>query len=1069
MKNSIKYLVKYPKLVVLSMIAVLFFGYMGVTSLRSSFFPLERPRYIFINTTLPGAAPEEIEESIVLKIEENLKSVTGIERITSTSKENFAEVKVELKTQYNPDDILEEVKNAVSSISSFPVDMEPAVIWKEEILTFAMNFAIIGSNNLLDLKNEAERIERDLMAVDGISKITISGYPSREIEISLNEQVMRSYQLTFQDIAAVVKAENIDLTGGRIKGKDQEYVIRSRNKSNKAKDIQQIVVKALPSGEIITLEDVATVKEQWEDSPSRTFIDGQRSVNLRVNSTRAEDILFISDTLRNYIVAYNEEAHPFELQIIKDGSETLRERIDLLTDNGISGTILVFVILALFLNFRLSFWVALGIPVSFAGMFIIASLFGMTINVLSLFGMIIVVGILVDDGVVISENIFQHYERGKSALRASIDGVLEVLPSVVSSVITTCVSFSIFFFIDGRMGDFFSDIAFVVISTLLFSLIEAGFLLPVHIAESKGLKVERPTIFDRLMEKVETGMNYVLYILRNKLYAPILRAAIRTPFGIGPVGVGLIIPLCFLFVAFSTLKNGIVKTSMFPFIERDNVYLSLELPAGTPTAKTEALIDYMEERVREVDEVFKVSGGTGSGVITKIEKQLGPGTNVASLSVGLVAGDHRSVRNTTITDSIRKAIGEIPEADKLTFGVSSPFGATISISLRSNDLHNLELAKAELRAIMDDMPDLVDVYDSDKKGIPEIEVALNEKAKLLGVTLMEVTSQIRQGFFGYEVQRLQNGKDEEKVWVRYKEEDRTTFQQLENMRIRLGAKGEFPLSELVTFTMTKSPLVISHIDGQREIRVYSDVKSEDVSTDEMISQLKEEVLNPLMVKYPMLSYSFEGQMKTKRKISRSIARVGPAILAIMFIMIVLTFRSFTQSLLVFPLLVPFSLIGVVFGHWIHGHQLSILSMLGIVALTGVLINDSLVFISTFNQKIKRGIPFFPAIFQTGIARFRPIMLTSLTTIAGLTPLIRETSFQAQFLIPMAISIAYGLGAATIQTLMMIPAFLVIRNWLFVYVTWLWTGVKPTHEEVEPAYKERKHEEHLLSEEQHEIA
>ena len=1064
MKSIIQYLVKYPKLVTLSILSILFFFFLCLTNLRSSFFPIERPRYIFITTILPGASPEEIEESIVLKIEENLKSVTGVERITSQSTENSAKIKVELKTQYNPDDILQEVKNAVNSISSFPSGMEPPVIWKEEIMTFAMNFAVTGSNNLLDLKFEAERIERELMAINGISKLTITGFPRREIEISLNEDVMRSYQLTFQEIGTAVKGGNIDLTGGIVKGENQEYIIRSRNKSNKAIDIEQIVIKSLPSGQIIYLKDVATVKEQWEDSPTKSYINGERSVNINVNSSRSEDILFATDTLRKYISFYNENPNPFKLKIIRDGSKTLQERIDLLTDNGITGTILVFVILALFLNFRLSFWVALGIPISFAGMFIIANFFGMTINVLSLFGMIIVVGILVDDGVVISENIFQHYERGKSPLRASIDGVLDVLPSVVSSVITTCVSFSIFFFIDGRMGDFFSDIAFVVISTLLFSLVEAGFLLPVHIAESKGLKDERLTIFDRAMEKVERVMNFVLYILRNKIYAPILRVTIRTPFGIGVLGLGIIVPICFYLISFSMLKYGIVKQSMFPFIERDNVYLVLELPAGTPTSKTEALIDFMEEKVFEVNAEFENASATGEGVITKIEKQLGPQTNVGFLNIGLVAGDQRSVRNTTITDSLRKAIGKIPEADKLTFGVSSPFGMPISISLRSNDLYNLELAKAELRATMGEMPELVDTYDSDKNGAPEIEVALNDKAKLLGVTLLEVTAQIRQGFFGLEVQRLQNGKDEEKVWVRYKKEDRRTFQQLENMRIRLGTKGEFPLKEIVSFKMTKSPLLINHIDGQREIRIYSDVKSEDVSTDDMISRLTNEVLNPLMIKYPMLSYSFEGQMKTKRKISRSIARIWPVIVGIMFIMIVITFRSFTQSLLVFPLLIPFSLIGVVFGHWIHGHQLSILSMLGIVALIGVLINDSLVFINTFNQKIKRGIPFFPAIFQTGIARFRPIMLTSVTTIAGLTPLIMETSFQAQFLIPMAISIAYGLGSATVQTLIMIPAMLVIRNWIFFYLKWLWDGKKPTHEEVEPAYKEFKHEQQLLADE-----
>lgn len=1064
MKNVINYFVKYPKIVTLAILSILVFGYMGMTSMKSSFFPLERPRYIYINTVLPGASPEEIEESIVLKMEEALKSVTGVERITSESKENAALVKVELKTEYDPNDILQDVKNQVNGISSFPVDMEPAIIKVEEIITFAMNFAVTGSNNLLNLKKEAERIERELLKEDGISKIELSGFPNREIEISVNEDVLRSYQLTFEDIGNAVKRENIDLTGGTVKGEDQEYIIRARNKSKKADVIGEIVIKALPSGQIIYLHDVANVREQWEDSPAKTYIDGERSVNIRVNSTRSEDILWTAEYLRNYIAEYNEAGLPYQLKIIRDGSKTLNERIDLLTKNGITGTVLVFIILALFLNFRLSFWVALGIPISFAGMFIIANFFGMTINVLSLFGMIIVVGILVDDGVVIAENIYQHYERGKSALRASIDGILEVLPSVVSAVITTCASFSLFFFIDGRMGDFFSDIAFVVMSTLLFSLIEAGLLLPAHIAESKGLKEERPTVWDRMMEKVETVMNHVLYILRNKIYAPILMATVRTPFGIGPLGLGIIIPICFLYVTIAAFNHSVVSFSFFPMIENDNILLSLELPAGTPVHKTESLIDYMEERAKVVNEKFKEAGLAEDGVVTKIEKKIGPGTNTGMLIIGLVPGDNRSVRNTTITDSLRTAIGSIPEADKLTFGAGSPFGLPISISLRSNDLENLELAKQELRALMSDMSELVDTYDSDKKGAPEIEVVLNNKAKLLGVTLKDVTGQIRQGFFGYEIQRLQNGKDEEKVWVRYKEEDRKTFQQLENMRIRLGAKGEFPLKELVEFKLTRSPMLISHIDGQREIRINSDVKSEDVSTGEMISRLTTEVLDPLMVKYPMCSYSFEGQMKTMRKVTRSINSVGPIILVVVFIMIVLTFRSFTQSMIVMPLLIPFSLIGVVFGHWWHGHQISILSMLGIIALIGVLINDSLVFISSFNQKIKRGIPFFPAVYQTGIARFRPIMLTSVTTIAGLSPLIAETSFQAKFLVPMAISIAYGLGAATVQTLIMIPAMLVIRNWISVQLTWLWTGIKPLPEEVEPAYKEFKHEKKLIAEE-----
>ncbi len=1062
MRGIINYFIKYPKIVSLAILSILLFGAVGMSNMKSSFFPPEKPLYIYVNAILPGASPEEIEESIVLKIEEELKSVTGVERITSTSEENTARINVEINTDFEADIVLQDVKNVVNSISSYPTDMEPPVIYKQEIIKFAMNFAVTGSAKLLDLKEEAERIERELLQSDGISKIDITGFPNREIQISVNEQSLRNYQITFQEIGNAIRNENLDLTGGTIKGDNQEYTIRSRNKSNDPEKISNIVLKALPNGQIIHLRDVADVKRVWEDKPDATYIDGERSVNIKVNATKNEDILTSAEFLRNYIAEYNKKSQLFKLKIIRDGSKTLRERIDLLIDNGWKGTLLVFIFLALFLNFRLSFWVALGIPISFAGMFVIANFFGITINVLSLFGMIIVVGILVDDGVVIAENIYQHYERGKSPLRASLDGILEVLPSVFSAVITTCASFSLFFFIEGTMGDFFSDISFVVISTLLFSLVEAGLLLPAHIAESKGLKEERPTLLDRAMYKVEISMNHVLYFLRNKIYAPVLAATIKTPYGIGPVGVGVIIPFCFLFLTFSACENKIVQGTFFPYMEPDAINISLELPAGTPTHKTQVLIDYMEEKAQEVN--LKFPSKNGNGVMKRIEKRIGPSTNKANLVIGFVPSDDREASNSVITDSLRQAIGKIPDADKLTYGSFSVFGKPIDISIRSNNLKTLEAAKKEVRAAMSNIPDLVDIYDSDKKGGPEIEVQLNEKAKLLGITLKEVTAQIRQGFFGFEVQRLQSGKDEEKVWVRYKEEDRKTFQQLENMRIRLLNKGEFPLKELVRFQITRSPMVISHIDGQREIRISADLRSDEVSSSEMMTKIKDEILVPLTQQYPALSYSFEGQAKTMRKVTGSVTTVGPIIMGIVFIMIVLTFRSFSQSFLVFPLLVPFSAIGVVIGHYIHGHQVSILSMLGIIALIGVLINDSLVFISTFNQKIKRGIPFFPAVFQTGVARFRPIMLTSVTTIAGLAPLIAETSFQAQFLIPMGISIAYGLGAATIQTLIMIPAFLVIRNWIWVHVTWLWEGHKPSKESVEPAYKEYVHEAALLKEE-----
>ena len=552
MKNLIKTFIKYPILGNVILVSIFLFGWVGFRQMKTTFFPLIPSKTILINASYPGASPEEIEEAIVLKIEDNLKGVTGIERATSVSRENSCTITVTVLMDYDVNIVLQDVKDAVNQISTFPAGMERITTYRQEPRNFAINFILAGQADLATLKQEARRAERDLLSMEGISKVSLSGFPAEEIEISVRERDMRAYGLTFDEIRAAVQQGNIKITGGRIKGKTEEFLIRANQKGYRAAELADHVVRATPGGTIIRLKDVADLKDRWSEDPNRVYYNGQPAVQITVQNTNQEDLFQVTGLVKEYIAQYNATHDQIQAYVSRDGGEIIQERIDLMSSNMVFGAILVILFLSLSLNPRMSFWVALGIPVSFAGMAMLAPMYGMTINVMSLLGMILVLGILVDDGIVVAENIYQHYERGERPIDAALKGTLEVMPSVTASVLTTVVIFMTFFFLEGGLGDRSRDMAFVVIAALMVSLVEAAFVLPGHIAHSKAL------CGGKKRSRLEAWVERWMHAARDKVYAPALRYTLKHPW------VTLSVPVALLLITLGALKGGRSENHLLP-------------------------------------------------------------------------------------------------------------------------------------------------------------------------------------------------------------------------------------------------------------------------------------------------------------------------------------------------------------------------------------------------------------------------------------------------------------------------------------------------------------------------
>lgn len=1045
MKNVIEFFTKYKVWTNVVLFSVVGFGLLFFYNMRYSSFPEIPPDVITIQVVYPGASPEEVEEGVILKIEENIDGIEGIERITSTSRENFGTVSVELIKDTDLEKALNDVKNAVDRISSFPVGAEKPIIFEQKFRTRAISVVLYGDADLFNLKYIADQFRDKLLATEAISQVNIEGVPNIEFSIEVSEENLRKYGLTFDEIARVVGATNINISGGKFDTTEEEILIRAYGREYHAKELANLVIRGNRDGSVIYLKDIAKIKERWEDVPDKTYYNNRPAIILNIDKTDQEDILEVASAAKALVNEFNETSTEIEAFIIDDNTISLTERIELLVDNGIIGLTLVIITLGFFLNLRLSFWVAVGIPFSFAGMFIVAALSGITINVISLFGMIIVVGILVDDGIVVAENIYAHYEKGKPALEAAIIGTKEMVGPVFTSILTTVIAFLPFFFLDGFLGKFIWHMALVVIAALLFSLVEAFLILPAHLAHSKGLHAHSED--SKIRKKIEGIINFMTY----KLYAPSLRYAIEHKW------ITVVLPISMVLLTIGLLRGGFIGVTFFPFIDGDNFPINVSLVAGRQEEDTDNILKKMEKATWEVNEDLKEKRKDGKDVVLGIKRDIGSndfgesGSNAGKLTVYLLPGEERNMDSYLIGNMVREKVGFIPEAQNTSFGRTSFFGKPISISILGSNLYSLNKAKDILVKELENYTTLKDVTESNQEGRRELNIKLKPSAYALGLTLRDVAGQVRQGFFGQEVQRIQRGRDEIKVWVRYSDQDRTSVGFLDQMRIKNASGAEYPFSEVAEYKIERGITSINRLDRQRELKVEADLADQNASVPEILNKIQDEVIPIVAAQVGDVRFSFEGQSRSQDKVTASMRKAFPIALVAMFIVIVLVFRSYLQAGLVFSL-IPLAILGAAWGHGILGIKLNTLSIYGLIALTGIVVNDSIVFIDQINRNLKSLMSVKEAVFQAGIARLRPILLTTLTTAAGLGPIILETSRQAQFLIPMAVSVAFGLVFGTFVLLVVLPAGFLVLNKLR-YFAARFNDPNVTYESVEPAVKE----------------
>ncbi len=1048
MKSIIKFFTRYPVWTNVLLFSVLIFGVLMMKQMKYSFFPEIPPNIINIQVVYPGASPEEMEEGVVLKIEEQLDGLEGVERVTSLSRENTATITVEVLKGYETDKVLTDVKNAIDRINSFPVDMEKPIVFEQKMRTRALSIVLYGNADRFNLKYIADDFRDDLIALEEISQVTITGLPKLEISIEVSEADLRRYHIRLDEIAAAVRKANVNISGGKFDTPDEEILIRAYGRRYYPQELRGIVIRGKSGGDIVKLGDLATIRERWEDSPEKTYFNSKPAVILNVDKTITEDIIAVEQQARKVIEKFNAKETGVKAEILDNRTIPLKQRISLLLNNGMIGLLLVVLSLTFFMNLRLSLWVSLGIPFAFAGMFIVISWVGITINVISLFGMIIVVGILVDDAIVVGENIYSHYESGKSAFRSAIDGTIEVLPAVSTSILTTIIAFMPFFFLDGFFGKFIWQMALVVIASLIFSLVESMLILPAHLAHSKGLhphKEDKP-----IRKRIEKFISW----LTNDFYAPLLDWSMKNKW------ITVSIPLAFTLAVVGLVKGGIIRSTFFPFIDGDTLPVNISFNPGTQEYVTDSTLANIERLAAEVNREYRAKREDGKDLFLSAKREIGKndfgeiGAHAGKVTFQLLDGEERNLDSYILANSLREKIGEIEDINKLSVGRTNMFGKPVSISLLGTDIATLKYAKELFKDKLREMPELKDVTDSDVEGLRELNIKLKPRALALGFSLADIAGKIRDGFFGREVQRLQRGRDEIRVWVRYKDSDRTSIDALRKMRILTPTGQSYPLGELAEFHIDRGIITISHLNRQREIKIEADLVDQEDDLPEILSYIKTNIEPEILAYAPGVRTSYEGQSRFQKKIKNSALKSVPIALIGIVVIMILVFRSYLQSVLVFSL-IPFGILGAYVGHGLHGIPVNILSVYGLIALAGIVVNDSIVFIDQINRNLKRGLSVHEAVHKAGVSRLRPILLTTFTTVLGLAPLILETSKQAQFLIPMAVSVAYGLLIGTFLILIVLPSSYLVMNKFRRIFRWLISGNYPDELSVEPAIVEER--------------
>lgn len=1033
--------------------------------IKKEIFPETSVDAINVTVPYPNATPAEVEKGIIVPIEEAIQDVDGIDTIRSYANQGNATVTVEVANGFSVRNVMDDVKTRIDAIQNIAEEAEEPIL--EEILIKAqvMSIAVSAETDERTLRELAERVRTGLLTYRGtsqaVTQANLAGAREYEISIEVSEQTLRQYGLTFDEVAASVRRASLDLPGGSVKTEGGEVLLRTEQRRYSAEEFRDITVVTRPDGSRVELGDVATIRDGFEEDLIDTRFDGKPSLLINVFRVGNEDTIKIAETVKKYVYEVAPATLPegVTLEIWKDDSLYLSGRLTLLAKNGIFGLLLVTLVLTLFLRPSLALLVSIGIPVSFAGAIALMPYTGISINMISLFAFILVLGIVVDDAIVVGENVYSRMRKGEHPRDAAPRGTREVGLVVTFGVLTTAMAFTPMLGLSGVSGKIWPNIPLIVIPTLLFSLFQSKLILPSHLALLKPADQEKePGPIIRFQRIFSRGLETFV----ERFFRPALSFSLRNRYLV------LIAFLSLFIVTIGTISSGHIKFVFFPEVETDVINAKIKMAQGVSFETTEAAVRRIEEKAFLLDDKFKT--GDGGGVIKHMLASVGSqpllqgmgapggilpkGNHLGEVTIELHPSVERSATGLEIVSEWRDLVGAIPGAVELTFATESAAGGNaIDLEMIGDDLVALEEATREVKAALADFAGVIDIADSDVEGKRELKLSILPRGTALGLRLEDVARQVRQGFYGDLIQRLQRGKNEVEVYVRYPQNERASIADLQNIKIRTPDGAEVPFSEVATVEFGRSNATIQRTDQQRAIRITADVdKTKGANATEVVRSLtagagtktrnqlwRENIRNwfremtgrppleaeekgalvKIVEKYPGVQYSFEGEQKDQ---AQSVQEMGQkAVLALlgMYILMAIPLRSYVQPVIVMSV-IPFGLVGAVMGHLLMGFNFSIMSMCGIVALAGVVVNDSLVLVDYVNRHVKQGQSLHEAAWEAGAARFRPILLTSLTTFAGLTPMLLETDVQARFLIPMAVSLSFGILFATLITLILVP-------------------------------------------------
>jgi len=1019
----------------LLMLIIIVAGLISVFSAKLEVFPELSLDMLTITVPYLGASPEDVEEGVCLRIEESIAAVDGIKRMTSSAVEGAGMTLVEVEEYADATEVLDDIKAEVDTIITFPEETEKPVISEIKTRHQVITVVVFGDVPEKTLRVLAEQIRDDLTAMPNISQVGIAGVRPYEISIEVSEENLRRYNLTFDQVTRAVRNSSLDTPAGSVKTSGGEILVRTKGQKYYGSEFEKTIVLTRNDGTTVRLSDIATVKDDFEDVDLYAKFDGERAALIQVTRIGEQNALDIERAVKQYVNRKKSSLpEGVSLGLWEDDTEVLKARVSLLTRNAYIGLVLVFLILTLFLNFRLAFWTTMGIPISFLGAFYLIPHFGVSINMISLFAFIMSLGLVVDDAIVVGENVFAYREQGLGRTEAAIRGVKEMAMPVILAVLTTMFAFLPLAYTLGIMGKILRQLPIVVIGVLGTSLIEALFILPAHLS---GKRSWNKFILVRFTDKINQITHKMLNWFVEGPFADFVKKAVKWRY------VTLACGLVIFLITVGIIAGGYIKFVFFDAVEADNMVAMLNMPLGTPVKQTREIIEGIEQAAfRTIEEFDSKRPGkpsllkhvsttvgaqptTARGGPVSLEGGAGGQSHLAEVNVELLGAEERDVSSVVLRNRWRELVGEIPGVSSLTF-VSElvSTGDAINVELSHTDYGVLLSASERLKSILREYTGVSDIADDFEPGKPELKLQLKETGRTLGLTLSDLARQIRQGFYGDEAQRIQRGRDDVRVMVRYPQDQRRSLADVENMRIRLPDGIQIPFKTVADVQYGRGYSAIRRVDRRRVVSVSADVDEAVANSKQINDELAKSKLPALMREFPGLQYRFGGQQREMQEsLSSLIPNFGIALMAI-FALLAVQFRSYSQPIIVMSA-IPFGIVGATLGHLLMGFNLGILSFFGIVALSGVVVNDSLIMIDLINRERVSGIGLTQVLRDCATRRFRPIMLTTLTTFCGLLPMITEKSLQARFLIPMAISLAFGVMFATCITLILVPSLYMI--------------------------------------------